>query len=137
MGKHLATEIRGGVTVVTARDGLFDAIPEMAESVPIVAEVVDEFRSAIAGRQAVVVDLRRAGEVNKRTLSVAFQLARALTAIGARRALCGSTDLKQIWDLCKGGTIAPCLEDFQAAVVAAGGTIDPAEPDGVLASGNP
>lgn len=123
MGKNFTTEFRDGVTVVTARDGLFDAIPEMAEAVPLVAEVLEEFRSTTAGRPAVVVDLRRAGEVNKRTLSVTFQLARALTAAGAWRVLCGSTGLKQIWDLCKGDTIAPCFEDFTGAVIAAGGTI--------------
>lgn len=135
MGKHFATEIRGGVAVVTARDGLFDAMPEMAECVPLVDEVVDEFRSAIAGRPAVVVDLRRAGAVNKRTLGVAFQLAGTLAAVAARRALCGSADLKQIWDLCKGGTLAACFEDFRGAVTAAGGTIDPAEPGGAADGG--
>ena len=125
---HFAAEVRGGVTLITVRDGLFDAMPETAEPVPLVAAVVGEFRSAIAGRSAVVVDLRRAGEVNKRTLSVSFQLAHALAATGARCALCGSADLKQIWDLCTGGTIAQCFEDLPAAIVAAGGTDNPAEP---------
>ena len=125
---HITADARGGVTVVTVRDGLFDDMPEMAESVPLVAEVVSEFRSAIASLSAVVVDLRRAGEVNGRTLSVTFQFAHALTATGARRALCGAADLKQIWDLCRGGTIAPCFEDLPAAIAAAGGSDNPAEP---------
>ena len=125
---HFKVDARGGVTVLTVRDGLFDAMPEMAESVPLVAEVVGEFRSAIAGQSAVVVDLRQAGEVNKRTLSVSFQFAHALTGIGARRALCGSAGLKQIWELCRGGTVAPCFEELEAAIRSVGGASRPAEP---------
>src|SRR5438876_832923 len=64
-GKHLAIDVREGLTVVTARDGLFDALLETDEPAPLAAEVVAEFRSAVAGAGAVVVDLRWAGEVNK------------------------------------------------------------------------
>lgn len=119
---HITVADRGGVTVVTVRDGLFDAVPEMAETVPLVGEVQDEFRSAVIGRSAVVVDLRRAGEVNKRTLSVVFQFTRTLTAGGARQALCATTGLKQIWDVCGGGRIAECFEDLPAALRSVGGT---------------
>lgn len=115
---HLTADVSGGVTVVTIRDGVFDSMPEMAESVPLVADVLSEFRSAIANQLAVVVDLRRAGEINKRTLSVSFQFAHALTAIGTRRAFCGSADFKQIWDLCKGATVAPCFEALEEALAA-------------------
>ena len=96
VGKHIATDIHDGVTVVAARDGLFDAMPETDDSAPVAAEVVAEFRSAVAGAGSVVIDFRRAGEVNKRTLSVSFQLAHALTDIGGRRALCGVADLESL-----------------------------------------
>jgi hypothetical protein len=128
VGKHITTEVREGVTMVTARDGLFDVLPETDESGPLAAEVVTEFRSAVAGAEAVVVDLRRAGEVNKRTLNVSFQFVHALTAVGARRALCGSADLKQIWDLCRGGAVSPCFEDLAEAVASVSRPAREAEP---------
>jgi hypothetical protein len=108
------------VTVVTAREGLFDALPETDESGPLAAEVVAEFRSAVTGAAAVVVDLRRAGEVNKRTLNVSFQFAHELSARGVLRALCGSAVLKEIWDACRGGTICQMCEDITEACAAVG-----------------
>lgn len=44
---HLATVSRDGVTIITVRDGLFDALPESDDSVPLAAEVAAEFRSAV------------------------------------------------------------------------------------------
>jgi hypothetical protein len=112
--------MRGGVTVVTARDGLFDALPECDASAPLAAEVLAELCSAIVGAAAVVVDLRGAGEVNKRTLSVSFQMARAVKVCGRRGALCGSATLKQIWEVCWGNTVCDLYEDIEEACVAVG-----------------
>ena len=117
---HFITDLRGIVRVVTAREGLFDALPETDESAALAAEVVAAFRSAVTGATAVVVDLRRAGEVNKRTLSVSFQLARELSAQGAKRALCGSKNLKEIWDVCRGYTICQAYQDMAEALAAVG-----------------
>lgn len=64
MGKHITTHVREGVTVAAIRAGLFDVLPETNASAPLAAEVVAEFRSAVAGAGAVVVDLRRAGKVS-------------------------------------------------------------------------
>jgi hypothetical protein len=130
MGKYLTTHAHAGVAVVTVRDGVFDLLPEMTDdSAPLAAEVVAEFRAAVVGAGAVIVDLRRAGELNKRTLNVSFQFARALADIGARRALCGPAAFKTIWGLCKGDTVAPCHVEFGAAVAAAGGTGASGAPD--------
>jgi hypothetical protein len=117
---NLTTDTRDGVTVVTARDGLFDAMPESGESAPLAAAVVAEFRSAIAGAAAVVLDLRRAGEVNKQTLNVAFRMAHALRADGVRGVLCGPAHLKEIGDLCRGGTACQLYEDIAEACAAVG-----------------
>lgn len=114
-GKHFTTGAVDRVTVVTVRDGLFDMLPETDSSGPLAQEVVAEFRSAIGEAGACVVDLRRAGEVNKQTLSVSFQFARSLKAIGARRALC-SAELRPIWKMCKGGMVAPCFDELEAAI---------------------
>jgi hypothetical protein len=106
---YLTTDIRGGVTVVTARDGLFDAMPESDKSAPVAAEVVAEFRSAIVGTPAVVVDLRRAGEVNNRTLNVAFQMARALKGCDIR-GRCVVPRISSRSGMCVGGTpFATCM----------------------------
>jgi hypothetical protein len=107
--------------VVTAREDLFDALPETDESAALAAEVVAAFRSAVTGATAVVVDLRRAGEVNKRTVLVSIQLARALSAQGAKGALCGSKDLKKIWDICRGYTICQAYQDMAEALAAVSG----------------
>ena len=112
---HLTTVSCDGVTIIIVRDGLFDALPESDDSAPLAAEVVAEFRSAVAGASAVVVDLRGAGEINKRTLNVTFRMVHGLVVIGARRALCGSVFLKQIWDLCQGGTLCAVYEEFEEA----------------------
>lgn len=117
---HLTTDIRDEVTVVTARDGLFDAISETDMSAPLAAEVVAELRSAIVGAAAVLVDLRRAGKVNVRALSVAFQLAHELKRCGIPGALCGSTDLNEIWDMCRGGTVCNLYADLEEAYGAVG-----------------
>jgi hypothetical protein len=103
------------MTVVTARDGLFDAMPESDESAPLAAEVIAEFRYAIEGRSAVVVDLRRAGEINKQTLGVTARMARELRDTGVRGALVGSARLKEIWDLCRGDTLCRLYEDIENA----------------------
>jgi hypothetical protein len=116
IGKYLATEQCSTATVVTIRDGLFDAMPEMDASGPPAADVVGEFQSAVAGAHAVVVDLRRAGEVNKRTISLCFQFARELKNLGVRRALCGSFALQQVWAICKGNLFSPCVVDLEEAI---------------------
>src|SRR5262245_28437199 len=96
-------------------------MPESDASAPLAREAVAEFPSAPVGAAAVVVDIRRAGEVNKRTINVVFQFAHALAAIGARRALCGTADFKQIWELCRGDTVCQLYEDIGDAYAAVGG----------------
>jgi hypothetical protein len=96
-------------------------MPESDESAPLAATVVAEFRSAIGAAAAIVIDLRRAGEVNKRTLNVTFQMARELKTRGIRGVLCGSAALKEIWDLCRGGTVCPLFPDIREALAALDG----------------
>jgi hypothetical protein len=117
-GLHFTTDFRGSVTVVTARDGLFDTLPETDESAPLAAEVIHEFRSTVTDAAAVVVDLRGASEVNKRTLSVTFQFAAELATRGIPRALCGSAVFKDIWDSCRGETFCRMYEGISEACAA-------------------
>jgi hypothetical protein len=120
-GLHFTTELRDGVTVVTAREGLFDTLPETDESAPLAAQVVAEFRSAVSGAAAVVVDLRRAGAVNHRTLSVIFQFARELRARDVPRALCGSALQEEIWEVSRGVAICQMYEGMTEACAAVSG----------------
>jgi hypothetical protein len=119
---HLTVDRRDGVTIVTAADRLFDAVPEFGNMTEERArEVVKAFREAVAGWPIVVVDFRRAGEVNKRALSVVFDVARHLSASGASAALCGDGTLKKVWDICQGGRVCSMFDDFDAALSAAAG----------------
>lgn len=42
-------------------------------------------------------------------------MAHELVAIRARRALCVSVVLKQVWDLCRGGVLCAVYEEFEEA----------------------
>lgn len=106
---HFTSDVQDGIRVVTARDGLFDALPETDESAAaLAAEVVEAFRAEIAGASAVVVDLRLAGEIHTRTPDLVFQLVHELTYRGIQGALCASAGFRHIWDLCQGGSFCPC-----------------------------
>jgi hypothetical protein len=113
---YLTIEMRGDITVVAVRAGLFDQMPDMGGGGPPTGDIVGELRAAHLGSpDGVVLDVRAAGDINHRTLAVVFALARELSGAATRLAVCGTADFVKIWGMCRFPSVCPAYADMVAA----------------------
>ena len=118
---HLTARLQGDVLLVAIREGVFDAIPELNGPNPTERGVVEEFTDALSSSPAgVVLDIRSAGEINKRTLSLVLLLAGALSRSGLRRAICCTPGAAEVLQVSRMTGVCPCYTDLLQALSSLG-----------------
>lgn len=92
------TDRREDVVIISLRANLFDEMPDEFYGPIREADVRREFAGvSLDSTSGVILDLRAAGNVSHRTLSLLFQLAYQLSARVGQVAVCGSTEFAEIW----------------------------------------